>query len=67
MSAVDHFAEAELALSAAQDCETGSDVERYYLAEAQVHATLAVAASQMQALPAEQADSQGSTTAATKN
>lgn len=54
MNGAEHYAEAEMALAAAKECELGSDAERYYLAEAQVHATLAVAASGLRSLPASQ-------------
>lgn len=56
MNAAEHFDQAELCLERAEDADYGSHQERFYLDAAQAHATLAVAASQMRSLPAEQAD-----------
>lgn len=39
-----HYAEAESSLAAAEGSDGGSNLERYHLAAAQVHATLALAA-----------------------
>lgn len=44
MNGPQHYVAAEQALDAAYQAEGGSDIERYYLASAQVHATLALAA-----------------------
>ncbi len=45
MTGPEHYREAEELLAYAQDkTEYGSDIERYHLAAAQVHATLALAA-----------------------
>ncbi|HEY2086292.1 MAG TPA: hypothetical protein VGH54_09735 [Mycobacterium sp.] len=54
MKAAEHFAAAERCLDWLPDYERGSAAVTELLAEAQVHATLAVAASQMRSLPAEQ-------------
>ncbi|MFE5215985.1 MULTISPECIES: hypothetical protein [unclassified Streptomyces] len=43
-SGPEHYEEAEQLLAAAADTDMGSDLERYRLAAAQVHATLALAA-----------------------
>lgn len=43
-TAHDHYRQAEKALDFANEAEWGSDTERYHLAAAQVHATLALAA-----------------------
>lgn len=43
MTGPEHYREAENALKHATSAEYGSDVERYDLARAQVHATLALA------------------------
>lgn len=56
MDGPSHFAAAESCLKNLTHHERGSDTVRELLAEAQVHATLALAASQMRSLPAEQAD-----------
>ena len=44
MTGPEHYQEAETKLQMAKEREPGSDGERYYLAAAQVHATLAQAA-----------------------
>jgi hypothetical protein len=44
MTGAGHYREAEEALVAAAEAELASEVERYHLACAQVHATLALAA-----------------------
>lgn len=54
MNAVEHFEAAERQLAVATEHEYGSDEERYALARAQVHATLAVAATGLRSLPATQ-------------
>lgn len=54
MNASEHFAAAERCLDNLTHHERGSDTVRELLAEAQVHATLALAATQMRSLPAEQ-------------
>jgi hypothetical protein len=56
VKAAEHFAAAERCLDWLTDYERGSGKSRDLLAEAQVHATLALAASQMRSLPAEQAE-----------
>ncbi|MFF9361945.1 hypothetical protein [Streptomyces griseoluteus] len=43
-SGPEHYEEAEQLLAAASNTDIGSDLERYRLAAAQVHATLALAA-----------------------
>jgi hypothetical protein len=55
VTGVEHFEKAEECLVKAGQTEDGSDAERYLLAKAQVHATLALAASQLRSLTAEQA------------
>jgi hypothetical protein len=55
VKAAEHFARAEDFAKDAEAADLGSPGERYCLDMAQVHATLAVAASQMRSLPAEQA------------
>lgn len=45
MTGPEHFQHAEVLLDMAGDDELGSDIERYRVAKAQVHATLALAAS----------------------
>jgi hypothetical protein len=59
VNAAEHFAAAERCLNNLTHHERGSDTVRELLAEAQVHATLAVAASQMRSLPAAQAEADG--------
>lgn len=59
MNAAEHFAAAEHCLDALVDYERGSAAVTELLAEAQVHATLAVAASQMRSLPAVQDEANG--------
>jgi hypothetical protein len=44
MTGPEHYREAERQLGQAGDSDSGSDYERYLVASAQVHATLAVAA-----------------------
>lgn len=44
MTGPDHYREAEDLLNSAENEQTGSDTERYFLGAAQVHATLALAA-----------------------
>lgn len=66
MNGPQHYAEAERCLSWLADYERGSAAVTELLAEAQVHATLALAASQLRSLPAAQ-DTQGGSPAATKN
>jgi hypothetical protein len=44
MTGPEHYQQAELSLVQAVELEAGSDAERYFLADAQVHATLALAA-----------------------
>jgi hypothetical protein len=44
MTGPEHYQQAEQFLARADDAEGGGDWERYYLAAAQVHATLAQAA-----------------------
>lgn len=44
MTGPEHYRYAEILLDEAGDAENGSDHERYLVAKAQVHATLAVAA-----------------------
>lgn len=60
MNAAEHFAEAEKQLAHAERHNTEDPrdmrIAEITAATAQVHATLAVAASQMRSLPAEQAD-----------
>lgn len=51
-TAAEHFAEAEQILGSLVDYDRGSKDEASLLAEAQVHATLALAATQMRSLPA---------------
>lgn len=43
MTGPQHYREAEQLLAQAAEAEVGSDIERYALAAAQVHATLALA------------------------
>lgn len=45
MTGPEHYQTAESLLETASRAEDGGDMERYFLAAAQVHATLAVAAS----------------------
>lgn len=54
MNAAEHFAEAERLLEYSDELDVSATEQRMALAQAQVHATLAVAASQMRSLPAEQ-------------
>lgn len=54
MNAAEHFAAAERCLDWLSEYERGSAAVTELLAEAQVHATLALAASQLRSLPAEQ-------------
>lgn len=54
MKAAEHFAAAERCLNWLPEYERGSAAVTELLAEAQVHATLAVAATQMRSLPAVQ-------------
>lgn len=44
MNGPEHYREAESSLVAAKGSDGGSNLERYHLAAAQVHATLALAA-----------------------
>jgi hypothetical protein len=44
MTGPEHYGHAEALLDMASDDEIGSDMERYHVAKAQVHATLALAA-----------------------
>lgn len=44
MTGPEHYRKAELLLAKAQDVTVGSDSERYFLAAAKAHATLAQAA-----------------------
>lgn len=44
MTGPEHYRHAETLLDMASDDETGSDEERFHQAQAQVHATLALAA-----------------------
>lgn len=50
MNAAEHFAKAERWLVVSEEADIGSDEERYGLAAAQVHATLALAAATSPAL-----------------